>query len=930
MNIPIRATILMLWLWATAATSASAAIRVEAYRGAPFGVGRVTVDLPQDQAPAADARFGITAANDRLLYPVIEHRRRLGQIVRRFINIELPNRATFYFLFQGDAPLELTLYTPTEQRISIVPQQDREDYEDLFDDWWEATCDHYERVQRDSEYPIVVDNYVVANWARRTGRRMPSPELSLFGRERIGGSWVAQLTANEAYQSLIERDLVLGRFGVAQRADVPLPPPPTAASLPSPPVAGVEIEPLAAHVPAECFYERFGSFTNYLWYRDFYRKWQNDLGNMVVLRSISRATRDRLQTQLAIGESEVARVMGPRVIKDVAFIGIDYYLRDGAAFGILFQANSSFLLSRNFNAQRDEAAANDPNAKLESLQIAGHDVSFLSTPDGKLRSYYAVDGDFHLITTSRRMVERFFEVGAAGGTGSLASLPEFQHTRKTLPVSRDDTVFLYLSTPFFENMASPAYRTELDRRLRSIGEMRVLEIARLAAKAEGVPAQNVEQLIAGDFLPQGFGDRADGSRLVAEEGGYRDSLRGTPGWFVPIADMPLDKITRAEAAHYDQFARSIETEVGQFAPVAAAVKRQTSDDGQLDRITLDVRVAPYSQTRIVKWARMLGPEKLTRVAPIAGDVASLEVTVDALGQPVHLFGGVRDFRTPLVVRQGAAKPVGAPEDYLRAYVGTWPRPLVLIDRFLGRAVGAPDGDGITRREGLFGLWERRRDDFFLFSLQREVLIEVGPQLAMLEADRPAQIRLWIDDLHDKQIATGVNGLGYMRSRQASASASRFMNSLTTQLHVPPAEARDVAEQLVGGRFVDPLGGKYELLEDGERASARGQTASNERLPAPNTRRLWASTAVTPPNRFLLTELPADYQMPLMQWFRGLSLEIARVDSADALTLHAELDMVHEEVTPPEESSGDSLLPSLGGLFGWGSNSEKDSREESQN
>jgi hypothetical protein len=201
---------------------------------------------------------------------------------------------------------------------------------------------------------------------------------------------------------------------------------------------------------------------------------------------------------------------------------------------------------------------------------------------------------------------------------------------------------------------------------------------------------------------------------------------------------------------------------------------------------------------------------------------------------------------------------------------------------------------------------------------------------MLEADRPAQIRLWIDDLHDKQIATGVNGLGYMRSRQASASASRFMNSLTTQLHVPPAEARDVAEQLVGGHFVDPLGGKYELLEDGERASARGQTESNERLPALNTRRLWASTAVTPPNRFLLTELPADYQMPLMQWFRGLSLEIARVDSADALTLHAELDMVHEEVTPPEESSGDSLLPSLGGLFGWGSNSEKDSREESQN
>ena len=60
----------------------------------------------------------------------------------------------------------------------------------------------------------------------------------------------------------------------------------------------------------------------------------------------------------------------------------------------------------------------------------------------------------------------------------------------------------------------------------------------------------------------------------------------------------------------------------------------------------------------------------------------------------------------------------------------------------------------------------------------------------------------------------------------------------------------------------------------------------------------------------------------MQWFRGLNLEVARVDSADVLTLHADLDMVHQEVTPPEEASGGgSLLPGLGGLFGWGESKE---------
>jgi len=94
------------------AALAEAAIRVEAYRGEPFGVGRVTVDLPQDDAPSADDRFGISEANDRVLYPALERRRQLGRIVRRFINIELPNRATFYFMFRGDGPLELRMPRP--------------------------------------------------------------------------------------------------------------------------------------------------------------------------------------------------------------------------------------------------------------------------------------------------------------------------------------------------------------------------------------------------------------------------------------------------------------------------------------------------------------------------------------------------------------------------------------------------------------------------------------------------------------------------------------------------------------------------------------------------------------------------------------------------------------------------------------------------
>jgi hypothetical protein len=684
-----------------------------------------------------------------------------------------------------------------------------------------------------------------------------------------------------------------------------------------------DIEPLATHVPRECFYERFGSFPNYLWYRDFLHHWQNDLGNMVTLRSINHASRDRLQDQLAVHESNVARAWGPKVIHDVAFIGFDYYMRDGAALGIMFQANNNLLLSQDFNGERSKAVGKHPGARLETVSIAGHDVSYLSTPDGRLRSYYAVDGDFHLITTSRRLVERFYAAPTDGT--SLAATAEFQNTRAQMPITRDDTIFLYLSSPFLNHLASPAYRVELDRRLRSIGEIRALELARLTAKAEGSTANSIDELIAAKLLPSGFGQRADGSQLIADGNGYHDSVRGIPGWFMPVADVPVEKITPAEAAHLSAFQQSINSEVGRFVPVVAAVQRLVSEDGKLDRIAGELHVAPFSQTKMEGWVRMLGPAEANRVAPIKGDIASLEVVMDALGQSVHVFGGLRDFRTPLVVRQGEARPAMSPSEFVRGYIGTWPRPLALLDAFLGRATGPPDAQGVSPNNGLFNLWTRRAGDFFLFSFHRDVLLEVGPQLAMVEAERPAQVRLHIDDLSDKQIATGVNGLGYMRMRGASASGSRFMNSLTSELHVPPDEAREIAERLVDGRFVDPLGGDYTLV-DASGGWGRGPAeppASVAKgpsdLPVPNSppRELWASTATSPENKFLLTEIPADYTMPLMDWFRGLTLEVSRDDGADALTARANLDMVHLDITPPAEAGeGTSFLGGL--LGGWGS------------
>jgi hypothetical protein len=488
-----------------------------------------------------------------------------------------------------------------------------------------------------------------------------------------------------------------------------------------------------------------------------------------------------------------------------------------------------------------------------------------------------------------------------------------------MPLEREDTMLLFASAAFFENLTGPHYRVELDRRTRSIGEMRALRLARLAGTVEGRDDLSVAALVDAELLPPAFGRRADGSKIVESNGELRDSVRGGRGAMVPVADVLVDKITPTEAARYAEFRRDIENQVGRFVPLSLALKRTPSpENAEWDRITAELRLDQYSQSRLASLARMLGPAAAVRVAPIAGDVASIELVVDALGQPVHLFGGLRDFRTPLVVRQGEVQADARPAEYVRAYVGGFPRPH-LLDRFFGGPTGPFDDQGIARNNRLFDLWLRRADDFFLFSFKRDVLIEVGRQLAMAEAERPAQIRLQIDDLSDKELATAVSGIGYMRARATSASGPRFMNSLTTQLHVPPEDARTIAEDLVGGTFKCPLGGEY-VLSDLNAPSPLPE-GTEEQLPTPDgavtSRKLWTSTAIPVENRFLLTEVPADYQMPMLNWFRGIDAELAR--GGDELRVYAAVDMVHQDVAPEPTESGEGFkLPSFGNLFGgWG-------------
>ena len=902
------------------AVLAQVTVDVEAASGAPFGVGRVVMRsgggfrvnvLPRNNPgrpglpPARGGRIAglakriaeqagvgpntnlkpaelaIAEQSDRVFYPVFEKRER--PILREFVAV--PAETSIMFLFTGDAPLELTVYTPEPQTLRVSPRPGPREHQQLLRGWWQnfATAAGGRDVPK--EFPPLVEEYLTDTLARRLN--MPLPERAAAD----GGMFSSQLSllaGTESARQSMMRAILTGELtnqdaSVALPEELPRPKPESLDLIKS------EVEPMSMHVPAECFYVRFGSFPNFLWLRHRMDEWGGELRDVVAERGLDYGMNDRMQRQLGLRESGLAELLGERVIADVALIGTDTFLREGASIGMLFHAKSNTALAADLTQQRNGSIKAAKDGREEKVEIGGRTVSFCFTPDNTVRSFYVADGDFHLVTTSRTLVEWFLATGA-GRHEALGATDEFRLARSHMPVTRGDTVFVYLSPQFFQNLLSAGYQIELARRLRSAVEIEIVQMAQLAAVAEHKPAGSVDELIASGMLPAGFGDRPDGSRLALIDGQLGDSLRGARGTFLPVPDMPIGKVTPAEADRFARFAGDYVNQWGPMDPVMGAVSRQDVSPG-LERVTIDVQAAPLSQQHIDMLAKWLGPPTDQRVARVPGDIVSFDAVMRGgsffSGPEHHLFGALRDADPAIATdprRSLLARLLMSQLEGLQGYLGAWPNSGYL--RLLGGDSNIPaDPAGYAALRT--GLWRRKFNDFTVLSFQPEVLAQITPQLRFEQAPRPAQVWIHAEDLAQSKLAPLINAYGYRQSRAITQGNTRFMNMLVEQLHVAPSEAKKTAQQLLDATMVEPLGGEYELRD------------------YPGGLKMWVSTALASSGDS--NAPPADYQFPALNWLRGLDADL-RADGG-LLALHAEVIMPVE--TKP--AAGGFKLPSLPGL-----------------
>lgn len=749
----------------------------------------------------------------------------------------------------------------------VHPRNNERQLHGLLQLWWQQYAKPPRLLETKPDYPPVVDNYLFATLAKRLNLRLPEG-MQLKSAQTEFRKELGLTLGSESLRLSMEQDRILGLNNLLQPADQALPAPlnPPELEVPTTP-ADVKIDPIAMRVPAECFFVRFGSFANFLWLQDTLAKWGGDAQNLIALRGLNNDLSGRIERQLVMKQTILSRMLGDTVIADVAIIGSDMFFREGAAYGMLFQARSNLGLSSSINQQRSERIAQG-GVKEEKLTIAGKSVSYIASPDGSVRSYYVADGDFHFVTSSRHLVERF--LATASGEDSLGASKEYRYARSRMPLSREDTVWVYLSDAFFRSITGPRYRIEMARRLQSTVDIELVRLATLVAAAENLPSDTIDEMVNSGLLPSGIETLPGGSELELRDGDVCDRVRGFLGAFLPVPDTPVGKITQSELNEYKRFCEFYESNWGRIDPITVGMKRSPSGANQ-EHVVVDVLMTPFAPRHFEVLKKWVGNADDVRFAAIPGDIANLQIA----GNNQRIFAGLRDIGPKEeVVTAGRAEfarimNLSRLQNLFEGYVGAAGELGWLA--FFNLGIG-PGSDAHGYAMSPLGGWRRQFGEFTVFSFQREVLETITPQLRYEKAERPAQIRLKVGDVSRARITPTLNDLAFARTRESSLNNLRLLHLLDQQLHIPPPACKEAAEFLLDAKLVCPLGGQYELQK------------------TPGGAARWTSTALVNLQKqgLFSGRAPEGYRAPPLSWFRGLDLEATMTDKN--LSAHAEIDM----------------------------------------
>lgn len=342
---------------------------------------------------------------------------------------------------------------------------------------------------------------------------------------------------------------------------------------------------------------------------------------------------ERYRAQLGLSESELTRILGPKLVQGIAIVGSDPFVRQGSDVSVMIRPFDPQALLNALNAK---LRIDYPSGVNEaSFKVEGLDAILRTTSDGKLRQYLVQlpassgGGGVTVVSNSKAALERIVAV-ALGKQPALSAELDFKYMLKRDADTPSD-VLTYAGDRFVTQTVSPRQRVLDARRQLALAELSVPGYsALLFAWLEGREPKDVKELLGSSWLKNKPFAHSSGEKIQFELGQAPHSSWGSPEFLTPLIDLPTpQKVTPSERDAYQSFAQSYEWSWSEHVDPVAGRFQVVQKDGKRV-LEANVRVLPIVENRDYRevW-EMAGTQQIHAEIPIKGVQFAMGIGKDA-------------------------------------------------------------------------------------------------------------------------------------------------------------------------------------------------------------------------------------------------------------------------------------------------------------
>lgn len=306
--------------------------------------------------------------------------------------------------------------------------------------------------------------------------------------------------------------------------------------------ANPRLDPLARLIPADQHVLFFSSLDAVFKVADESKGGETQLFRLAEPRSEDLGIQVRYERQIGLSLG-LGRLLGPAVIRSVAVTGSDPYFPTGTDVAILFQADQPKVLATLLLGQIHGVAVRYSDFVPEKGTVGNLAYEGFRSPARRVCSYVATLDGAVVVTNSLAQLDRLARVGK--DLKSIDSLDEFKFFRQRYPLGdKDETAFLFLSDATIRRWCGPRWRIASARRTQAAAVLAELTAENLTA----LGSAKVEPKVLHTDLPL-----VDAGELKLTNAGVTSSTYGSLGWLTPIVELPIERVTKAEADGYNQW-----------------------------------------------------------------------------------------------------------------------------------------------------------------------------------------------------------------------------------------------------------------------------------------------------------------------------------------------------------------------------------------